>query len=220
VITERIVDVVVLFLFTAVVVLFDFGRIVEFVGQNPLVIGKVKAVISSPVLWAVLLWLVVGIVFYLRRNARKKGKNRIGELIQGFVEGMKSVRAMKRYKAYIAHSFFIWLMYYLMLYAFFFSFEFTRGLGPLAGLTTFVFSSFAMVAPVQGGIGAWHFMAESALSLYGISAANGKIFALLAHSVTQLVILVVGAVSFIALPIINRSHSPKNDIGTNQNDNQ
>jgi glycosyltransferase 2 family protein len=91
----------------------------------------------------------------------------------------------------------------------FFSLEFTRHLSPAAGLTTFTMTSFSMVAPVQGGIGAWHFMAEKALSLYGISSSDGKLFALLAHSSTNIFIILVGAICLIILPIVNRKYQPK-----------
>jgi hypothetical protein len=94
-------------------------------------------------------------------------------------------------------------MYYLMLYVVFFAFDFTRDLNPIAGLTTFVLASFGMVAPVQGGIGAWHFMAKEALSLYGVSNENGIIFAFVAHASMTGMIIIIGIISVLALPFIN-----------------
>jgi uncharacterized membrane protein YhaH (DUF805 family) len=91
-----------------------------------------------------------------------------------------------------------------MLYAIFFAFDFTSYLNPIAGLTTFVFASFGMVAPVQGGIGAWHFMAIEALSLYGVTYENGVIFAFVAHASSTVMIILVGLISMMILPFINR----------------
>jgi uncharacterized membrane protein YbhN (UPF0104 family) len=93
-----------------------------------------------------------------------------------------------------------------MLYVVFFAFDFTKHLSPVAGLTTFVLSSFGMVAPVQGGIGAWHFMAIEALSLYGIAKQNGLIFAFVAHTTMTLMMIILGLVSLIILPFINRNN--------------
>lgn len=208
VVTERIVDMIVLLLITVVVFIADFGRFVEFGQQNPLIVEKITMLITSPLLWGILLIMIGVFIWYLRWSSRKGRTNKVLDLIRGFGDGIRSVGAMKRYKAYIAHSLFIWLMYYLMLYAIFFCFDFTRGLNPLAGLTTFVLSSFAMIAPVQGGIGAWHFMAEKGLALYGVESANGKIFALLAHTNTQLIVIVLGVLSIILLPIVNRNYRP------------
>jgi uncharacterized membrane protein YbhN (UPF0104 family) len=95
-------------------------------------------------------------------------------------------------------------MYYLMLYVVFFAFDFTSNLGLIAGLTTFVLASFGMVAPVQGGIGAWHFMAIEALSLYGVEKQNGIIFAFVAHASMTGMIIVIGIISVLILPFINR----------------
>jgi len=94
-------------------------------------------------------------------------------------------------------------LYYLMLYCVFFSFGFTSHLTPLAGLTVFVLGSFGMVAPVQGGIGAWHFMVIEGLALYGVDRADGKIFALLAHGSTTVMLIVLGLIGLLALPFVN-----------------
>ena len=82
-----------------------------------------------------------------------------------------------------------------MYYVSFFCFEFTSGLGPLVALTIFVLSSYGMVAPVQGGIGAWHFMVIAALLIYlphtpGVESMSYS-FALLTHGTMSLLYIVV-----------------------------
>jgi glycosyltransferase 2 family protein len=209
VITERIVDVLMLFVLLFMTSIIDMDKLIEFGRQNPEVVSKVKALIQSPLLWAALTICVIGLFLYLRMVNKRGGKNKLISIFNDFLQGIKSIFAMKRYKAYIAHTFFIWLMYFLMLYSMFFSLDFTKHLSPSAGLTTFTMTSFSMVAPVQGGIGAWHFMAEKALSLYGVNSADGKLFALLAHSSTNIFIIIVGAICLILLPVVNRNYNPK-----------
>ena len=123
--------------------------------------------------------------------------------IRQFVEGFRSILKMKKKGWFIFHSISIWVLYYLMLYCVFFSFGFTSHLTPLAGLTVFVFGSFGMVAPVQGGIGPWHFMVREGLALYGVQRSDGEIFALLAHTSTTIMLLVLGLIGLIALPFVN-----------------
>jgi hypothetical protein len=96
-----------------------------------------------------------------------------------------------------------------MLYIVFFSFSFTKHLSPVAGLTTFVLASFGMVAPVQGGIGAWHFMAIEALALYGVAKQNGLIFAFVAHTSMTLMMIILGSLSLIILPFVNSNSAKK-----------
>ena len=129
---------------------------------------------------------------------------KIKEFLIKFGEGLRTIKNMKHKKAFILHSFFIWLMYYLMLYVVFFSFDFTSHLSAIAGLTTFVLASYGMVAPVQGGIGAWHFMVIQALFVYGIDKQDGVVFAFLAHSAMTGMLIVMGLISLLVLPFMNR----------------
>jgi hypothetical protein len=94
-----------------------------------------------------------------------------------------------------------------MLYCVFFSFGFTSHLTALSGLTVFVLGSFGMVAPVQGGIGAWHFMVIEGLALYGVEKTDGQVFALLAHGSTTLVLIVVGIIALLVLPFVNERNN-------------
>ncbi|MBP7506749.1 MAG: flippase-like domain-containing protein [Prolixibacteraceae bacterium] len=209
VITERIVDVIMLFILFLIVGILEFDVLVNFGKQNPEVIENAISIIKSPLLWIGLVLLISGIIIYFKLRKKRSGENQIEKIIAEFIEGIKSVITMKRYKEYIAHTIFIWLMYFLMLYCVFFSLDFTKHLGPEAGLTTFVMGTLAMLAPVQAGIGAWHFMVEKSLLLYGVESMNGKIFALLAHTSTNALIILLGVICIIILPIVNRNYNPK-----------
>ena len=65
-------------------------------------------------------------------------------------------------------------------------------------------ASFGMVAPVQGGIGAWHFMAIATLYVYQLPNDQAKIFALVVHGTMTLLLLVVGLISLFLMPVYNR----------------
>ena len=66
-----------------------------------------------------------------------------------------------------------------------------------------------MLAPVQAGIGAWHFMVFETLFIYGINKTDGQAFALLAHATTNLIYLILGAIALILLPILNSKRTSK-----------
>jgi len=59
-----------------------------------------------------------------------------------------------------------------------------------------------MVAPVQGGIGAWHFMVIEGLTLYGVDKADGKVFALVAHGSTTVMLIIFGLIALLVLPFV------------------
>ena len=203
VVTERLIDVLMLLILLVIVVLTQFGQVLEFLNNNPGVNEKLQKVIFSPI-------LIGGLVFFLavlwisRHKIRESSlTKKVMGFVGQFVEGFRSIGKMKKKGSFIFHSVFIWVLYYLMTYLIFFSFGFTSHLGPLAGLTVFVLGSFGMVAPVQGGIGAWHFMVIEGLALYGVDKADGKVFALLAHGTSTLMLIVLGLIGVIALPFVN-----------------
>ena len=205
VVVERLIDVIVLLLLTLLVIVTQFGHVLSFIHNNPEIEDKLRSVIVSPYPYILLVGMVV--FFFLYRKAFKKTKiySKIEGTINNFKEGLRSFRFVKKKGAFIFHTFFIYLMYYLMFYVVFFCFDFTSHLSLMAGLTSFVLASFGMVAPVQGGIGAWHFMAKEALKLYGIPNENGIIFALLNHSAMTLMLIVFGLISLMVLPFLNRN---------------
>jgi len=204
VVAERLIDVVSLLILLAIVIFSQFGQMIGFLQHNPEIKEKLTNAITSPYL--IVGFVAVIIVAFLFRNTFKQTVifKKIVHILKNFKEGFISIRSIKRKGWFWFHSVFIWFCYYLMLYSIFFAFDFTSILSPIAGLTTFVFASFGMVAPVQGGIGAWHFMAIEGLRLYGVAYENGVIFAFVAHTSMTVMIIAVGLISMLILPFINR----------------
>lgn len=64
--------------------------------------------------------------------------------------------------------------------------------------------SYGMVAPVQGGIGAWHFMVIGTLVVLGINDQDARSFALIVHAAQTVMIVVLGFISTALLPVVNR----------------
>ncbi|MBW6536991.1 MAG: flippase-like domain-containing protein [Mariniphaga sp.] len=211
VVAERAVDMVSLLVLLVIVIFSQFGHMLRFLGENPEIETKLLALVKSPILIVGLASLFI--LVYISRKTLQHSLfyKKVFTIIMNLKEGFISIRSVNKKGWFIFHSVAIWLLYYLMLYSVFFAFGFTSHLGPIAGLTTFVFASFGMVAPVQGGIGAWHFMAIEALALYGIAKSNGVIFAFVAHGSMTGMIIVIGIISVLVLPFINRRKlvSPK-----------
>jgi len=204
VVAERLIDVISLLLLLLLVIFSQFGQMIRFLQHNPEIQDKLTKVFTSPIL--IVAFVVFVVLAFLFRNVFKQSNifKKIVAILLNFKEGFISIRSIKRKGWFWFHSAFIWFCYYLMLYSIFFAFDFTSDLNPIAGLTTFVFASFGMVAPVQGGIGAWHFMAIEALSLYGVAYENGVIFAFVAHTSMTVMIILIGIISMLILPFMNR----------------
>ena len=210
VVTERVFDMIMLLLLTLIVVVTQFKQVGIFLDNNEDIKEKLYGMFSSPVTWGILMLLVLGLIGFIWFLRKGSFFTRLHHFMTGLKEGLLTVKDVDHKWLFIGYTIFIWLMYYLMLYVCFFCFKFTSGLGPLVGLTVFVLSSYGMVAPVQGGVGAWHFMVIAALMIYlphteGIESMT-KTFALLTHGTMTLLYIVVGVICLLVLPIYNRNN--------------
>jgi len=76
----------------------------------------------------------------------------------------------------------------------------TAGLGVGATLFILVIGSFGMAAPVQSGLGAYHWIVSRGLLVaYGIPLEDGLAYATLEHQSQMILIAIMGAFSIYAL---------------------
>ena len=216
VVTERVIDMLILLGLTFVVILTQFKQIVFFLEENKGIEDKFLSLFHSGWILFVLAGLLAVCYLVWRLLRHSAFYQRLKGFGKGMKEGILTIKRVRHKGLFIFYSLFIWLLYYLMFYVCFFCFEFTSGLGPLVALTIFVLSSYGMVAPVQGGIGAWHFMVIAALLIYlphtlGVESMS-KTFALLTHGTMTLLYIVVGALCLLVMPLYNagsRKKAPK-----------
>jgi hypothetical protein len=211
VVTERIFDMIMLGFLLLIVLFTQMKTVLVFVHNNPEVKNNVQTIFSMQnliVFVVMLTFFIILLLLFRSKLAENKIFKKIKELFMSFASGLLTVWKMKKKWQFIFHSIFIWVMYFLMIYVVFQSFEFTKHLGVMVGLTVFVMSSLGMVAPSPGGIGTWHFMAIETLILYGVQKyPDANAFAFAAHGAMTLFILILGLISIVLLPIVNRGKS-------------
>ena len=122
---------------------------------------------------------------------------KIKKIIVGLMGGLKSVYTMKKFGAFILHTFIMWSMYFLMTWLMCFALPETSSLKPIDGLFLLVIGSLGMAAPVQGGIGAFHWLVSLGLTLYGIPREKGLVYATLNHESQTLLLIILGSIAFI-----------------------
>ncbi len=204
VITERVIDVVVLFGLLGTVLLLDFKTFWGFANEY-LLQGKADAlarnqnalVAASAVAVAAL--LISG--YLLWRNLERLRQNAVFNRMLGFVKGLLagvfSIVKLENKTAFLLHSCFTWVVYYLMDYLAFFAFPETYNLDMRAALAVLTFGAFGMAAPVQGGIGVFHLLVQSTLLVYGVSKEGGIAYALVVHGAQTLLVVCMGGISFV-----------------------
>ena len=195
ILTERAIDMCILLLFIAVVFIFQFDLVWHFLESY------------FTFSYMIVLLLGLGLVFlaflYWIYRSTTSLAQKVRQLLSGIKEGICSIAYMKKKWQFIAHTIFIWLMYFLMFYVVFFSMEATKNLSLIQVLTAFVIGSFAIVF-TNGGLGAYPLFIAKVLLLFGITETVGTALGWVIWIAQFLMIILFGGLSFLLLPIINR----------------
>jgi uncharacterized protein (TIRG00374 family) len=203
VITERVIDLLILLSLITLTFFVEFDRLHDFFlgflndkydsfQQNSFLIYSIIGIS--------LLLTIVGIVLliiYLNRLRENVYFVKLVAFARGVLEGVFSVIKLERKGVFIFHTLFVWFTYYIMGYIAFFALPATYGLGLNVALAVFVIGGLGMAAPVQGGIGIFHLMVQSTLLIYGLSKESGMAYALIVHTSQTLLVVIMGGISFL-----------------------
>ena len=136
-------------------------------------------------------------------NSKNSFVQKIKIFISGLAEGVLSIKKMPDKGLFIAHTLFIWLMYFAMFYVIKWTVAETVPLGLNAILPAFVVGGLAISA-TNGGIGIYPFSVALVLAAFNISNEAGLAFGWISWASQTLMIIVFGSLSFFVLPLVNR----------------
>lgn len=209
VVTERICDVLAIVLLMAIAILCGSEQMKQFFRTN--IAGAAAGQLS--LLWVlagVLLLLATGVWALWHFRERNAFCGKIADKLKGFAGGMTSFVRMRKKWLFIIYTIGIWTMYVLMSYSIIKSMPELSHLGAADALFLCAIGNFASVIPVPGGIGAYHYLVALSLSgIYGVSWETGLLNATLNHELHAILILLLGAVSYISLTLQNRKVTKK-----------
>ena len=167
IVAERIVDLMIFFLFVIVAFLLQFEKLYQFLIEK-LPVEKILYLLASGIIIFILFILVW---IYAEWKIIQKLKNKLS----GLIEGMTSILKMKDKWNYIFHSFFIWFSYLIMFYVAIFALPETSNISFDVVIMGFIFGSLA-VGFTNGGLGAYPLAIAMIYSLYGIPNEVGVAF--------------------------------------------
>ena len=202
VILERLSDVLMLLLSIIVVAFLEFDHIGGFMNTTFFIPLLEKMQSATSLIFTFIGLAIIGVfglVYLFKMQNAPTFIVKARKLIKGFGEGFASIAKLENKLLFVGHTFFIWIMYWLMTYSCFFALNTTSGLDLMAGLFIMVIGGIGMTAPVQGGIGAYHLLVSKALLIYGLSEMDGIVFATLVHITQTLLLIVLGGASMISL---------------------
>jgi uncharacterized protein (TIRG00374 family) len=200
---ERLTDFIILILLFIGLLVWQFDnflKIIELpqISMQNLGIGRTLLIIGAILAGLTLLF------FVLRKfNFFKKLQKKFKKVKSDIHEGFTSLYHIEHKFWYFAQSILIYAIWFAMLYVLFYAYPPTTGMSVKAAAFAFGLSTLAFLLPVQAGMGAWHFVVVQSLLIFGLATESGKVFSLMAHSATNHVYLITGAIVFALLPLVN-----------------
>ena len=189
-VSERLVDTLMVLLITLVAVLSQWGVFFAFVSEAG---ANGDAAFSSVGRMAVLLLSFTAVCTVLYFVIRKmKLWTKVKSFLVRFWDGFSSLAKIRNLLLFVIETVGIWFCYFMQFYLCFFCFPFSSGLSLGAALLLFVAGSVAVVVPTPNGAGPWHFAVMSIMMLYGVAQVDAGIFALIVHTLQTLLVAVLG----------------------------
>ena len=201
VVTERVVDMVMIAVLSLVVFVLQIPVFAAFIERTGVSLSGFLGQFTTTG-WLVTIACVALIAltaFVLLR--RWKLFTRTRSVMTDLKDGLLSIRKVDGMGIFLFNSLAIWVCYFLHFYLTFFCFKSTEGLGVDVALVAFVVGTFAVLVPTPNGAGPWHFAVKTVLMLYGVAGDEGALFALIVHAVQTLLVAVLGIYAVGALAV-------------------
>lgn len=181
-------------------------------------IGRdVTRITDDPRLWLALI-AIVSILWLTGHFGKRFRYVRAveGSLAQMW-DGFKVMFTMKGIGTYVVLTAGIWICYFFETYACLYAFPFTRELihapgscaGLIPGLVVFVFGSFSMGIPSNGGLGPWNIAVIFALSLYGVAQPEGAAYSVVVWGFQTLMTIMLGIFSAVYIMADKRKNTSR-----------
>lgn len=193
VVTERLVDSLLMLLFTGIAFLLQLPMFLRFLKETNTNISDLLYRFTGTgyivTFICLVAALIAGLVAIRRFSFFKKGR----DMLRDMWEGVLSLRKVRNLPLYLFYSVLIWVGYFLHFYIAFFSFDFTAHLSIGAAFLIFCVGTFAVLVPTPNGAGPWHFAVKTMLVLYGVAETQAIMFALTVHTIQTALVVLLGA---------------------------
>ena len=199
ILSERLCDILSMMVYIVLCLIFESHVLISFF------FGDEKNVETSFSTWLILvivLVLVVMVGFVMNRYCKEWAPYKyVRDILRNVWTGFCSLKDLPNIWSYIGWSMLIWFFYFINTLTQFYFFDFTSDLGVDACLAVFVMGSMAQILPIQGGLGAWQAMVIFALMLYGVGESDASIFSIVAWTLEQIFVLVLGVYALVYVAI-------------------
>jgi uncharacterized membrane protein YbhN (UPF0104 family) len=194
VITERVVDFIMLFGLVAFALITNLDAFLELMDKAQLP--------ATPTLLGLAVLGAVGCAGLFWLSRQQGGTGIVGKLagfLQGIGSGIRSVLGMEKRGLFLVHTLFIWAMYFLMSYVLFLAIPAVSDLGLTDAVLVMVAGGFGMVLPAPGGIGSYHWAVSLGFAAVGYAGDVGFAVANVVWLTQTAMIVLTGGLGYVML---------------------
>lgn len=209
VVVERTIDLVCLLGWMVVLLLFRWNEFGGFLYDQ--LYKPLQEKFSLQLSWVAAIVLVaialLGFIAWRSRERLLKVKfiNKLANIFKGLLQGVVTLFTMKNKWLFIFYTAMIWLTYWLTSLTTIYAFPSVGHLDGVDALFLMIVGGLGWAVPVQGGLGAYHFIVSMALaSVYGIVQSQGVVFATISHEAQALVMIICGIISVISISLSSK----------------
>ena len=203
VVLERAFDILCLLVVSALVITLQwnvFGLFMEQQLWNPF-LERIQDKISFWIIVLLVLLILFGFLILFRKSLQKSTfMMRAYEMAAGLFRAIRSGFRTKQKGAFFGYTLTLWLFYWATCWCTIMAFPLAATLTPIDALFLMVVGSMGWVVPVQGGMGAFHFIVSLALtSVYAVGQTQSIVFATISHESQAVTMILFGLFSLIRI---------------------
>ncbi len=199
VVTERIIDSLLLLIFALCVMLSQLNVFLQFFNTTGTDLSGFLSGFTATGYLVTAVCIVITIAFVIYALRKVRILSGLWQTMSNVREGILSLRGVRNKPLLVFYSIMIWVSYFLHYSLTFPAFQFMSGLGLDVAFVSFIVGSISVIVPTPNGAGPWHFAVKTILILYGIAATDAVTFVLVVHTIQTALIPLLGIWSLMAL---------------------
>lgn len=197
VVTERVVDIIMLFIVCMAALLLQFDRLWHFIQTFIWLPLTGSSGMTAKAWWMVAIMLVLLFIFGLLVRSFFQS-DKVHHWLYSFLKGLLSIKKVSPFRHFVFYTLGIWACYFFMTYLWTFSFPQSAFIGPLAAFVVMVTGSIGRSIPVQGGgMGVYHSLVTPAFMLYGVTEPVAFALAIIIHGAQAIFSCTMGLICYV-----------------------
>lgn len=218
VISERIFDLITLMVIIFLVIVFQLKSLGTFVSTTfgPFfenLFSNIQSLLLFVGIVIITIVAIIGLILVFKTRIKSLPfYQKIRGFLDGLLEGIKTIKKLREKWRFLIYTVLIWLFYALMVYFPVFMMPETSQLTFVDALTILAIGSLGIVAPVPGGIGAYHFIVKAVLvEIFGIGGNAAGSFAAITHAGQTILNVVIGSLSYFYMVFLTKNEKALNE---------